>query len=45
MCEIDNMGSVGMLRVHRMHVYVKVNLITLIAKEHSGLNKLVNRGK
>ena len=35
----------GMQLVHWVHVYVKVNLITLIKKEHSGLNKLVNWGK
>lgn len=35
----------GMQLVHWVHVYVKVNLIMLIKKERSGLNKLVNRGK
>lgn len=42
MCED---GSMGGLLVHWRHVYVKVNLITLRQKEHSGLNKLVNQGK
>lgn len=35
----------GMQPVHRVHVYVKVNLIMLIKKGYSGLNKLVNRGE
>lgn len=35
----------GVQIVHWVHVYVKVNLIRLIKKEHSGLNKLVDRSQ
>lgn len=35
----------GMQLVHWVHVYVKVNLIMLIKKEHSGLNKPVYLSK
>lgn len=38
-------GKRGMQPVHWVHVYVKVNLIMLIKKGYSGLNKPVNRGE
>lgn len=38
-------GKRGKQPVHWVHVYVKVNLIMLIKKGYSGLNKPVNQGE